>query len=53
MLIFFYLFFLAELTADLKQATQLKDLLALLQVYAEGLDLATPLPQMVGAHFIM
>ncbi|XP_059176162.1 arf-GAP with SH3 domain, ANK repeat and PH domain-containing protein 2-like [Physella acuta] len=35
-----------ELRQDLKQATQNKDLLALLQVYAEKLDLSTPLPDM-------
>ncbi|CAL1536476.1 unnamed protein product [Lymnaea stagnalis] len=35
-----------ELKQDLKQAIQLKDLLALLQVYAEGLDLSTLLPDM-------
>ncbi|KAK3708075.1 hypothetical protein RRG08_055788 [Elysia crispata] len=35
-----------ERKQDLKQATQMKDLLAVLQVYAEGLDLSTPLPDM-------
>ncbi|GFN83111.1 ARF-GAP with sh3 domain, ank repeat and ph domain-containing protein 1 [Plakobranchus ocellatus] len=35
-----------ELKQDLKQATQMKDVLALLQVYAEGQDLSTPLPDM-------
>lgn len=35
-----------DLKQDLKQAVLAKDLLALLQVYAEGLDLSTPLPDM-------
>ncbi|CAG5126768.1 unnamed protein product, partial [Candidula unifasciata] len=35
-----------ELKQDLKQATESKELMALLQVYAEGLDLSTPLPDM-------
>ncbi|KAL8610659.1 hypothetical protein ACOMHN_047228 [Nucella lapillus] len=35
-----------DLTQDLKQAVLAKDLLSLLQVYAEGLDLATTLPDM-------
>ena len=36
-----------DLKQDLKQAVLAKDLLSLLQVYAEGLDLATTLPDMV------
>ena len=36
-----------DLKQDLKQAVLAKDLLSLLQVYAEGLDLATTLPYMV------
>lgn len=36
-----------DLKQDLKQAVLSKDLLALLQVYAEGLDLGTSLPDTV------
>ncbi|XP_070209442.1 arf-GAP with SH3 domain, ANK repeat and PH domain-containing protein 1-like isoform X3 [Littorina saxatilis] len=35
-----------DLKQDLKQAVMAKDLLSLIQVYAEGLDLSTPLPDM-------
>ncbi|BFZ21187.1 hypothetical protein BsWGS_24226 [Bradybaena similaris] len=35
-----------DLKQDLKQAIESKELMALLQVYAEGLDLSTPLPDM-------
>ena len=34
---------------DLKQAVLLKDLLALLQVYAEGIDFMDPLPDCVSS----
>ena len=34
---------------DLKQAIQSKDISALLQVYAEGIDFTEPLPDMVGS----
>ena len=37
----------SDLMSDFKQAMQLNDLMALLQVYAEGIDLSTPLPDMV------
>lgn len=37
-----------DLKQDLKQAILYADLPALLQVYAEGLDLSTPLPDMVS-----
>ena len=39
-----------DLKQDLKQAVLAKDLLSLLQVYAEGLDLATNLPDMVCCY---
>ncbi|XP_025088851.1 arf-GAP with SH3 domain, ANK repeat and PH domain-containing protein 2-like isoform X2 [Pomacea canaliculata] len=39
-----------DLKQDLKQAVLSKDLLALLQVYAEGLDLGTSLPDTEGAE---
>ena len=37
-----------EQKLDLKQAVMANDLLALMQVYAEGMDLSTTLPDMVN-----
>ena len=37
---------------DLKQAILLKDLLALLQVYAEGIDFMEPLPDCVSCPVV-